>query len=144
MATPTILLVNSNEMEREFLEEVVKRFDFSVHAVHCAEDALGRLPEEVYAAIIIEFDLPKMSGLQFAREIRRLEAELEKRTPLIAIFEYADQCDLTELREALIEDFMIRPLDAESLRRILLRHVYCSGRPNLKILTPIPPNTLSP
>jgi len=143
MAAPVVLLVNSKDAEREFLEEIVKRFDYDAHAVSNAEHALDTFLSKTYAAIIVEVDLPEMSGLEFAREVRRIEAEIQKKTPLIAIFECDSQFDMEELRAFLIEDFLIRPLDAESLRKVFLRHVYSSDRPNLKILTPIPPEQLS-
>jgi len=134
MAAPIILVVEDDKTGRYVLQQLLETFDYSAHLVASGEEALAAMAVTKYACVLMDIALPGIDGYETTRKIRKLEAESKSRTAIIAITGLTDDQDIKAAKDAGIDDFLSKPFEAEELRKILLRYVYSSKYPNLKML----------
>lgn len=138
MTSPTLLVIEDNETEQYVLKQLLGRFDYHVNVVSSGEEALTALGIAKYAAILMDITLPGMDGYECAQQVRRLELESGRRTPIIALTGRAEQSDYEACKAAGMDDYMSKPFEPEELRKMLLRWVYDPSNPNLKVLQKYP------
>lgn len=136
MAIATILAVEDNAIHSYVIKRLCELFDYSVHVVATAEEALAAVHTANYAAVLMDICLPGIDGLECARRIREQESSLglTKPVPIIAITSHSDEETEKACYDAGMNDYIAKPFDPERLRRVLLRRVYQPSRPNLKLL----------
>ena len=86
----------------------------AVQAVQAAIDA-----ERPFDAVLMDVQMPVMSGHEAARELRRRDPSGE--LPIIALTAAALVSERDEALRAGMDDFLTKPIDAAKLRRTLVR-----------------------
>lgn len=104
-----ILYVEDNDIVRELTCEMLMREDRSIAAFGTAEEALAEFLGGGFDLVITDVSLPKMSGLEFVREIRRLQPT----TPVIVATGYPLQAVLSEWGDSVTS--VNKPFDAEQI-----------------------------
>jgi CheY-like chemotaxis protein len=137
MARLPILLIEDNEAESEALSALLERFDYHSEVVPSGEQALSRLSEARFAAVLIDLELPKVDGLDCVRKIRDSENAFRLAVPIIGFTGRREAAELLLAEPNGIVAYLGKPPEAEELRRLLLRFVYDPDEPNLKTLRPI-------
>ena len=69
---PVVLLVDDDEMTRGATEAYLSAQGLAVIAVNSAQAALDVLQNKQVNAVVSDFEMPKMNGLQCLSEIRRI------------------------------------------------------------------------
>ncbi len=88
----------------------------AVEAVHHAESQ-----GDPFDAVLMDVQMPVMSGHEAARELRRHFSAL--RLPILALTAAALVSERDDAMRAGMNDFLTKPIDAPKLRRSLARHV---------------------
>jgi len=70
-----ILVVDDDQGMREFLEIMLTKEGYRVSTAHNAEKALIACRREKYALIITDLRMPKMDGIGFLREVKKISPE---------------------------------------------------------------------
>jgi len=115
----TILLVEDNEINREIMQSQLTAMGYRVDLAVNGTDALNLYQQKAYDVILTDIEMPEMNGYELTAEIRRLEADTDRSTPILAIT--ASEFDLNEER-ALSKGFngyMLKPLEIEVLKKKL-------------------------
>jgi CheY-like chemotaxis protein len=134
MTNPTILVIEDNETEQYVLTQLLERFDYNVDVVESGEAALIAIGIAKYAAILMDVTLPGMDGYDCTAQIRRMELEVNRHTPIIALTGRTESSDQNACLASGMDDYMSKPFEPEELRKMLLRWVYDPAHPNLKVL----------
>jgi len=71
--SPSILYVDDQSDQRIFLAALLQYRGFHVRTARCALNALELMVTERFDAVIVDYDLPDMTGAQLAQEIRAFE-----------------------------------------------------------------------
>lgn len=113
-----ILLVEDNEISREIEAELLQRMGFVVIPVTDGKQALDRMrfaaPGD-YDVIILDIQMPGMSGWQVTSAIRALpDPELAK-TPIIALSNHSGDDDLRQSQESGVDVHLPKPMDLNVL-----------------------------
>jgi putative two-component system response regulator len=114
-----ILLVEDNEINREIMQSQLTAMDYRVDMAVNGMEALKLYQQKAYDVILTDIEMPEMNGYELTAEIRRLEADTDRSTPILAIT--ASEFDLNEER-ALSKGFngyMLKPLEIEVLKKKL-------------------------
>ncbi|MBY0549631.1 MAG: response regulator [Candidatus Obscuribacterales bacterium] len=128
-----ILIVEDSPSQLLLIDAFVQRFGFDTHAVTCGYDALEAVRTIKFAAVLMDINLPDISGFECTRQIKSMGAC--RQLPVIAITaERMDELFESECRAAGMDDCLAKPFQAEALRKVLLRHTYEPSYPNLKLL----------
>jgi DNA-binding response OmpR family regulator len=78
---PTLLLVDDEDLILELLEVFLQELGFNVLTARNGREALDKLSENPADLIILDLNMPVMSGDQFIREFRRKGAK----TPILVV-----------------------------------------------------------
>lgn len=123
---PKILIVDDEEINRNFFDVMLTRLGFEVLTARDGEQALDIIPEEEPDLIILDNIMPKYSGWEVTRRVKQDEAfEAVRDTPVIMFSAMDDVQDKIEGFELGVEDYITKPFNfSEVLARIkaVLRH----------------------
>lgn len=95
LAGKRVLVVDDHDINRQTLRCQAERLGLVVQTVASAEEALPLLAAESWDAVLIDYRMPGMDGLQLARQVRALPDG--DRIPLLVLASYLD---LRELQAA--------------------------------------------
>lgn len=115
--SPRVLLVDDNRPLVENLKEVLETEGVRAEIAADGEEALSRLEEAPFDAVITDMRMPGMDGLQVLREIRRRWPE----TPVIVMTAYARDSLAEEARAEGALGVLAKPLDLAHLTDLVAR-----------------------
>jgi DNA-binding response OmpR family regulator len=84
MAVKRILVVDDEQPIRELLQDAIAEAGWEVDTAADSAQALALVKANLFDAVVLDFVLPDMNGIQLHSEIRRLDAELARRTLFIS------------------------------------------------------------
>ncbi|WP_072384044.1 response regulator [Novosphingobium sp. NDB2Meth1] len=103
-----ILVVEDNDLNRKLFCDVLKAGGFAVEPLADGRDVLVRAREFVPNLIIMDIQLPNISGLEL---IEALKGEPALRAiPVLAVTAYAGKGDEERIREAGAEGYLAKPV----------------------------------
>jgi CheY-like chemotaxis protein len=102
-------------MNRRVVEAMLTRLGHSVALARDGASTLERLETEVFDLILMDVQMPGMSGIETIRAIRQREALGDSRTPVIALTAQAMRGDREACLEAGMDAYLTKPLDANEL-----------------------------
>ena len=124
----TVLVVEDEAEIREMLSFTLSRAGFTVWEAESAEQALGMLDRQLPSLAIVDWMLPRMSGVDLAARLRRdaFTAEL----PIIMLTARGEEADKLKGYDSGIDDYLTKPFSPRELVariRALLRR---AGKPD--------------
>jgi two-component system, cell cycle response regulator DivK len=103
-----ILVVEDNDLNRRLFCDVLKSQGFAVEPVADGRDALERARQFVPNLIIMDIQLPNVSGLDL---IEAAKKDPNLRTiPVLAVTAYAGKGDEERIRDAGAEGYLAKPV----------------------------------
>jgi len=106
-----ILLVEDNLSLCEVIIRDLKNHGFQVEAVHAGLDALEKLTSQSYDAVILDWMLPDIDGLEV---LRRLQAS-QTSTPVLMLTARAEETDRVIGLEGGADDYLTKPFSMREL-----------------------------
>jgi two-component system cell cycle response regulator DivK len=103
-----ILVVEDNDLNRRLFCDVLKSQGFAVEPVADGRDALERARQFVPNLIIMDIQLPNVSGLDLI-EAAKKDADL-RTIPVLAVTAYAGKGDEERIRDAGAEGYLAKPV----------------------------------
>ena len=117
MSAPTILLVEDNELNRKIVRDLLKRTTYRLIEAHDGEAAIVTALEQSPDLILMDIQLPKISGIEATRRLRA-EAATAK-TPIIAITSFALSGDDQKAKEAGASAYLAKPYSPFTLLELI-------------------------
>lgn len=128
MPSDYILVVEDEKEVRELLQYSIGRAGYDVETVGDAETALTTLDNSMPQLMLIDWMLPRMSGIELARRIRL--DQMTKDIPMIMLTARGEESDKLKSFDSGLDDYMTKPFSPRELNariKALLRRV---GNPN--------------
>ena len=113
----TILYVEDNEMNRKIVRDLLKRTKYSLVEAHDGEAGVAKALEIRPDLILMDIQLPKLSGLDATRQLRAAEAT--KATPIITITSFALSGDDQKAKEAGATAYLSKPYSPFDLLKLI-------------------------
>ena len=121
MSAKTILYVEDNEMNRQIVRDLLKRTQYRLIEAHDGEAGVAKALETRPDLILMDIQLPKLSGLD---AIRRLRVEpAMAATPIIAITSFALSGDDQKAKEAGATAYIAKPYSPRELLALIRKIV---------------------
>jgi two-component system cell cycle response regulator DivK len=117
MSAKTILYVEDNEMNRQIVRDLLKRTSYALVEAHDGEAGVAKAAEVRPDLILMDIQLPKISGLEAIRRIRALEATAA--IPIIAITSFALSGDDQKAKEAGATAYLAKPYSPRDLLALI-------------------------
>src|ERR1700677_5044639 len=118
---PTVVVVDDDVSVRESLELLIQNEGWRPVLFESAQEFLDRLPSVVPSCLILDVNLPDLSGLDIQQRI----SDDKSSTPIIFITGYGDIPTSVWAMKAGAAEFLTKPLDdgilIEALREAVLR-----------------------
>jgi len=117
-----VLLVEDEEINQLALRTALTRQGVSVACAKDGEAALDFLRTEGFDVVLMDIQLPGMSGLEVTQAIRTSpEFQAVAGVPVIALTAFAMAGDRERFLAAGLDDYLAKPFAFEELSRILSR-----------------------
>ena len=119
-----ILIVEDNPQNMRLLEMLLKArgFNFLLKAID-GEEALDVATRELPDLIVMDIQLPKLSGLEVTKKLRQMP--FFSRIPIIALTAYSMKGDKEELIEAGCDAYLSKPFSARELPAMINEMLRC-------------------
>ncbi len=111
-----VLVVDDNEDSANSLGMLLKLMKYEVNVAFDGETALSLLDQFRPQAVFLDLDMPQMDGYEVARRMKRRGNE----PVLIALTGWGQESDRERTRETGFDHHLLKPVDAETLKTILL------------------------
>ena len=123
-----ILVIDDTEMNRLVARRQLGRLGLTCDEAANGKIALQMMTEKRYGLAFVDMAMPVMDGLQFAREVRIVEAGSSWHTPLVAMTGNVQESDRRAALDAGMDDFLTKPVRIEKIAEKLARFLpHASG-----------------
>ena len=110
-----ILLAEDNTVNQILAERLVRKWGHSMVIVHNGREALDALEQEHFDLILMDVQMPEMSGLEAAAAIRENEKGTGSHVPIIALTAFAMKEDRDRCLAAGMDDYVTKPIEQAAL-----------------------------
>ncbi|WP_412971148.1 ATP-binding protein [Glaciecola sp. MF2-115] len=118
-----ILLVEDNELNQVVMEAILNSLGTKSHIVSSAEGAISILEEQVFDLVLMDIQLPNMSGLEAARILKKSYPELI----IVAVSADAFHHYGDNLRDSIWDEYLTKPLKKDKLLDVLVKFLPSNG-----------------
>jgi len=116
-----ILVVEDDPILQQILSAFITEKGMTATVVGDGRLGVKAFSQEEYYCVIMDVEMPRMSGIEAVTAIRRLENEYfeSKRTPIVAVTacEFEDYC--TDCIKAGFDDLLPKPINFERLNEFI-------------------------
>ena len=117
----TILIVEDNELNMKLFHDLLEAHNYQTLQTRDGSDALALAREHMPDLILMDIQLPGVSGLEVTRQIKA-DDELKK-IPVVAVTAFAMKGDEEKIREGGCEAYIAKPISVDNfistIQRIL-------------------------
>ncbi len=131
LAGARILLVEDNDINREFASELLRSEGMEVDEAVNGQEAVDKVRQQIFDAVLMDIQMPVMDGLEAASAIRALApqaAEVDKARftglPIIAMTALAMRQDGERVLAAGMNDHVTKPIAPERLMASLAKWIH--------------------
>ena len=112
-----ILIVDDDDRVRWFLSEAIRSMGLEPESVGSPVEGLRRAESEPFDGIVLDWQMPEMSGTDLSRRIRK--TPLNSRTPIVLLTAFPSAESVRESLAAGVDFFLPKPVSVEQLRNLL-------------------------
>ena len=117
MSAKTILYVEDNELNRKIVRDLLKRTKYELIEAYDGEAGVATALEKHPDLILMDIQLPKISGMEVTRRLRAETAT--EATPIIAITSFALSGDDLKAKEAGATAYLAKPYSPFDLLKLI-------------------------
>jgi len=122
-----ILLAEDNPVNQIFALRLLERWGHSVTVASNGREAVDCVEAEQFAVVLMDVQMPEMSGIDATAAIRRKEAGTDRHLPIVAMTAHAMTGDRENCLAAGMDDYVPKPIDPQQLRAAIARAVNVAG-----------------
>jgi CheY-like chemotaxis protein len=116
--TRRALLAEDDETNQLYAISLLERDGWVVELARTGRDAVALAADRVYDVILMDCQMPELSGYEAVREIRRHEGAT-RHAPIIALTAHATKSDRERCLAAGMDAYVSKPFDVEALDHAL-------------------------
>lgn len=108
------LIVDDSKVIRMVARKILEEMDFRVVEAEDGKVALARCQEEIPDAVLLDWNMPVMDGMEFLRALRKMP---EGQKPIVVFC--TTENDLDHIQQAITagaNEYIMKPFDSEILQ----------------------------
>jgi signal transduction histidine kinase/ActR/RegA family two-component response regulator len=117
-----ILVAEDNPINRKVIAKMLELERHQVTLAGDGSEAVNLVAQESFDLILMDVQMPVMSGLEAARRIRERECATGGHIPIIALTASAMKGDRERCLEAGMDDYLSKPVRPEALSEVIARY----------------------
>jgi two-component system, sensor histidine kinase len=114
-----VLIVDDNDTNCRLLAALLESFGVTSEIAKSGEQAIGLVQKAPFEAVLLDLNMPGMSGLETAEELRNLQSDTD--LPLIAVTAALESISDNRLSQAGFQEVLTKPLSPATLYEALER-----------------------
>jgi CheY-like chemotaxis protein/HPt (histidine-containing phosphotransfer) domain-containing protein len=131
---PIILLVDDNATNRKVAGQILLKAGCQVESVSSGKEAILKLQSDMYFDLVLmDIQMPEMDGMEVTRQLKLLK--ISDLPPIIAMTAYAMKEDRVRFMDAGMDDYLAKPIRAQSLIDMVAQWVREKKKSNKKKLS---------
>jgi two-component system, sensor histidine kinase LadS len=113
--TDTIKVISADDVEinQRLLQKYLENENIIITKVYNGEDLIDELRKDIYHLILVDIQMPIMTGLEATMIIR--EDQKYSKIPIIALSAHSSQEDIDEIINAGANDYLVKPVKKEEI-----------------------------
>jgi CheY-like chemotaxis protein len=116
-----LLLVEDNEDNQKLAIRLLEKHGFICDIAANGLEAMRSLAQQSYPLVLMDCQMPLMDGFETSIAIRKLEQELKRRTPIVAMTAHALPEDRQKCLAAGMDDYLSKPINERHLIKAIQR-----------------------
>jgi len=120
-ASKTVLIVEDNELNMKLFHDLLDAHGYDVVEARTGPEALEKVSEQRPDLILMDIQLPEVSGLEVTQKIKNNEELVD--IPIIAVTAFAMKGDEERIREGGCEDYIAKPISVSSFLEKVKRYL---------------------
>ena len=117
-----VLVVDDNDVARDLAGRLLERLGYDVELVADGFEAIARVAEATFDVILMDCQMPGMTGYEAATEIRRAEGP-GRPNRIVAVTAHALGDERQRCLDAGMDDYLAKPFLPEQLAEMLARQL---------------------
>lgn len=113
----TVLIVDDHPVNLKLLAFALKGRGYDVQTAQDAESARAVIRQTLPALILMDLQMPGVSGFEFTRELKL--APETRSVPIVAVTAFAMRGDEERARAAGCDGYLTKPVDLQALRALV-------------------------
>ncbi len=119
--TKTVLIVEDNELNMKLFHDLLEAHGINTVQTREGKKALEMAREHDLDLIIMDIQLPEISGLEITRQLK--EDETLKSIPVIAVTAFAMKGDEQKILDGGCEDYISKPISVSRFIDVVKKHL---------------------
>jgi PAS domain S-box-containing protein len=116
-----VLIAEDNLMNQKLISEIMKKWEVNFDLAVDGRDALDKLYEKTYDIVLMDVNMPKMSGYEAAERIRIDTANINNKVPMIALTAAALQSEKQKVFDSGMNEFVSKPFVPANLKKVMIQ-----------------------
>ena len=118
-----ILLAEDNAANQKLALILLKKLGYEVQVAVNGREALQAFTSELFAAVLMDCQMPEMDGFEATQEIRLWELDKKRHVPIIAMTANVLQDDRHRCLQVGMDDYISKPISPHKLKETLERWI---------------------
>ena len=121
-----VLIAEDNAINLKMLEAFLTNDGITFVSTEDGEAAVRAFteaPEGTFGCVVMDILMPKLDGIEAARQIRATNRDDAKTVPIIAVSANGAAIDISRARQSGIDDYLVKPIDRAELLRAMEKHI---------------------
>jgi CheY-like chemotaxis protein len=110
-----ILIADDNYINRRVLSLLLQRLGYQTDSAENGQDCLSKAMSTVYDMLLIDLNMPDMSGIECTQELRRAGRGF----PIVAVTATDPDSNRKQCFAAGMNDFISKPVSLKELKRVM-------------------------
>ncbi|MEO1251419.1 MAG: response regulator [Pseudomonadota bacterium] len=121
LAPKTVLIVEDNELNMKLFHDLLEAHGYNTLEARTGPDALRLAAEHKPDLILMDIQLPEVSGLEVTEKIKENEDLVD--IPIIAVTAFAMKGDEERIRRGGCEDYIAKPISVGAFLEKVKRYL---------------------
>lgn len=119
--TKTVLIVEDNELNMKLFHDLLEAHGYNTLEARTGPEALKMATEQRPDLILMDIQLPEVSGLEVTQKIKKDEELVD--IPIIAVTAFAMKGDEERIRQGGCEDYIAKPISVSTFLEKVKRYL---------------------
>lgn len=116
-----VLIAEDNLMNQKLISEIMKKWECDYEIAEDGQVAYDKLMENRYDIVLMDVNMPKMSGYEVAESIRGEANSPNRSVPMIALTAAALQSEKEKVFSSGMNEFVSKPFVPVNLKRVMIQ-----------------------
>lgn len=120
--TKKVLVGEDSSVIQNLTKKILQFQNYEITGAKDGKQVLQYLNDEHFDILLLDINMPKMDGMECAREIRSMTDPNKQNIPIIAITGNARNYTMEDFKQAGINEYLPKPLNFDELVEMVKRY----------------------